>query len=402
MNNKFISRYEIDGITKSVAFDKSRFNKEEAEQFLNHQGIKNFFFCWEPYEPEQFNENTWLFRGDVGFDITTEKLLPYLRAGNDIILDSFGGDLWEGLKIYDAIKALDIEPSIGILGSCASAATLPLLATPNSWMSPNSRFLIHNPWCWEAGDHNQFKKASNTLEKETKKLANLYAAATGNEYEDMINLMNEERFMDSEETLKYNFISKINNKFNKKDDDMNNKEVNEKLSGLETMMNSIKSAVNKLSGITPKNIILQDTNGVELDFPDAETEDQIAVDMTVNVDGEAGVTGNYTMADGKEYVIESGVLTAINEPANNEEMEALKSENEDLKDEVSNLKNSLTAVEKERNELKASLKDVNTQIENVTNNFNTFKNEFSVEKAKVNTPPANTKGSDKKKFSYKK
>ena len=174
--NKFLARYNENGIDKSILFDKSKFTEESAAAYLNAHQIKNFFFFFEPYEPTPFGSNSIIFKGDIGFDITTETILPYLNEGKEIILDSFGGDLFEGWKIHDAIKMLGTNPSIGVIGSCASAATMPLLASENSWMSENSRFLIHNPSTWEAGDDEAMRNTANELEKEKLKLANFYAA----------------------------------------------------------------------------------------------------------------------------------------------------------------------------------------------------------------------------------
>ena len=401
--NKFIARYTDDkGISKSVVFDSNIFDKEKAIKYLNNGGVKNFFFFFEPYEPVKFGDNAYLFRGDIGFDITTEKLIPYIQAGNEIILDSFGGDLWEGLKIFDAIQAMDNKPTVGVLGSCASAAILPLLAVPieNRWMSANSRFLTHNPWTCACGDDEELKKVANNLEKEKIKLANLQANITGQDVESILQLMKEERFLNFEEAKKYNFVNKSNNKFNKKDDDMNNEEVNEKLSGLETMMNGIKAAISKLVP-SPKNIIIQDTNGVELDFPDAETEEQIVVGMTVKVNGEDGQSGDYVMGDGRTFVVVDGVLTEIKEVAgDDEEMEALKKENEELKQQLEDVQNSVKNVEKERDDLKASLNDVSTQVETVKNELNDCKNKFSGEEPKPNTPESES--GEGKKVSYNK
>jgi hypothetical protein len=144
--DNFIARYEDNGIKKSIFFDKILFNEAKAEEWLNNNGIQNFLFFFEPEPPKPIGENSMLFKGEVGFDITMDVLLPHMTAGKVIILDTFGGNNWEAMKIYDAVKGLDINPSIGVLGTCASAGMQILLSTSNRWITPNSRGLIHNPW----------------------------------------------------------------------------------------------------------------------------------------------------------------------------------------------------------------------------------------------------------------
>ena len=44
-----------------------------------------------------------MLKGEVGWEITLETIMPYVEAGKDIVLDTYGGDLWEALSIYDAL-----------------------------------------------------------------------------------------------------------------------------------------------------------------------------------------------------------------------------------------------------------------------------------------------------------
>ena len=394
---RFIARYEKEGITKSIAFNKSIYDEGKATAFLESKGIKNFFFFYEPYDPIQITENSFLFRGDVGFDITTERLIPYLQAGNNIVFDSFGGDLWEGLKMYDFIAAMDQKPTIKILGSCASACTLPFLAVPidKREMSENSRFLIHNPWSWEEGDDSVMRKTANELEKEKINIANIYSRTTGKTTDEMLALMKEERFLNPAEMVEFNFIQQsINSNLIK--DDMNNEEVKEKLSGLETLMNKVLNAFKA----SPKNIIVQDVNGAELDFGELETEDQIADGATATIDG-AAAEGEYVMASGDTYVFEAGVLTIKPAEAATEEMEALQVENQTLTEANATLTQEIQNMTAERDAIKAKFEGVQSDFTEVQTQFSEFKNQFSKTKPVVNTP-AVEKTEEKKKFSFKK
>ena len=74
-----------------------------------------------------------IIEGDVGFDITTNSILDVIKSGKGIILKTYGGDLDEGLRIYDAVKLLGVNPSIGVLGTCASSGMQILLSTENRW-----------------------------------------------------------------------------------------------------------------------------------------------------------------------------------------------------------------------------------------------------------------------------
>lgn len=289
----FIARYIQNGISKSVAFNKFYFDQNKAEAWLNSKNIQNFIFFFEPNEPEEFGENAILFKGDVGFDITSDKILPYVKSGKEIILDTFGGDLFEGWKIYDSIKLLNLNPSIGVIGSCASSGMQILLSTENRWVSENSRTLIHNPWTYEAGDDEKMKRTAGQLEQDKMQLANLYSSVSGKPIEEVLSLMKEEIFLNAKQSLELNFAKEIKTTVNYKQlENMTNDEVVEKLNGFEKMLNKV------LNFFKPKNLVIQDVNGTELDFGESiQTVEQIVVGVTA--------TANGTAASG-EYVMEAG------------------------------------------------------------------------------------------------
>ena len=337
--DKFIARYSDKGIPRSVVFFKSEFDAEKAEKWLNSHGINNFFFFTEPYAPEPFDENHMLIRGDVGFDITVNSIIPLLKSGKGIILDTYGGDLDEGLKIYDAIKLLNLNPSIGILGVCASSGIQILLSSENRWASKYSQGLIHNPWMVAAGDDATLRLKANDLENAKMTLASLYSESLSKPIDEMLALMNEERFMNADEMLSLGFIHEIKttiNSNNLNDDEMKNqKELGDKLNKVEKVLNALKSVFTADQPV--KNILISEAGGKQLEFPELEDESQIAVGAIANIDGEPA-TGEFVITggnnDGKTFVFEAGTLTEIKEPVEeqpSEEVEALKAENEELK-----------------------------------------------------------------------
>jgi len=169
----FVARYKEDGKPKIVSFSKALYTPESAKEWLKAKGINNFFLFFEPYPAIYLDDNTVILRGDVGFDITADNILEHVQAGRTIILNTGGGDLFEGWRIHDTIKYLNTNPSIGVIGSCMSAGTAILMATENRWMSKNSRTLVHNPWTFEIGDDERMRTTANMLEAETVSYNNL-------------------------------------------------------------------------------------------------------------------------------------------------------------------------------------------------------------------------------------
>jgi ATP-dependent protease ClpP protease subunit len=288
----FIARYKQDGKEKSLAFDKRFFDEEKAAKLLNDSGVQNFMFFFRPNEPMQIDENTYLFNGDVGFDITLSSLLPYIRANNDILIDTFGGDLFEAYRIKDVISRLPYTSKIGTLGVNMSAGTIIQMAVPikQRTISKNSRFLVHNPHVWAIGDDQMFLKKSQELKEEKENIARIYAESSDLTEEEAIELMQEERILTAEEAIEKGFFlaeymqpDEETENNNNNSQTMNNKEKKEKLNVFQAAFNDLKAAVLG-SDETPKALILQDVNGAVLDFgQEIETEEEISVGSAVTV-----------------------------------------------------------------------------------------------------------------------
>lgn len=398
--DKFIARYEKDGIKKSVIFSRAEFTKKKAQKWLNKNNIKNFLFFFEPQPPTPFKENGMMFQGEVGFDITTSTLLPHIEAGKDIYLDTFGGDSWEGLKIHDAIKALGTNPRIEAMGTVASAGIQILISTDNRFMSPNSRLLIHNPWTIAMGDDSEFKQIANELEAEKLQIAKLYTNISGKSIDEILNIMKPERFMFLEEAIELRFVKaktegkeKTEVKTNKKDEMEITKEEKKEFNGLKNMIKGIANLLNPV-----KNVIIQDVNGVELDFTELETSDQISIGSKATVDG-SPASGDFVLEDGTTYKFESGELMEIilpDDETENTEVADLQAENEALKSENETLKVDVENKIKISNDLKVKF---TKDLETITNKLNDFESKFSEEKPKPNTP-ATEKVKGNGKFSY--
>lgn len=323
-----------------------------------------------------------IISGIVGDSITIKSVFEILGEDKEFILSSEGGDLWEGWAIHDLLK--DKIDTIEAAGFVASSGIQILLSAKNRIGHENSRYLIHNPWNFAAGDVNAHQKNVNDLKKETDILINKYVEISGKEYDFIKNLMQEERVLMPEEALQLNIITKI------KKADMTEKkdETKEKLNLIETALNKIMNLVNP----RPKNIVVTDVNGVELDFG----ENEIQIGATATANGEAA-NGEYVIADGRTLIFENGTLTEIREAT--AETEALKTENATLKSEIENLKNQLTS---KNTEIENFKKETATQIQNITKEFTEFKTKFSKQENVPSNTPIDKQNKETKSFQFKK
>lgn len=424
----FKATYYDNGTRKCKIFSHEAYDQQSASEELAGEGVKNFMFFFEPLAPIELPNNEVLLRGDVGYDINAEIMQPFLSEGKGIKLDSFGGDLWTGLQIYDMVKGSYPDAKIGILGSCASAATVIFCSAKkeNRSMSNNSRFLIHNALFDHVyGNHHQLRAAADMIEKESNNIVdNIYVPDTLQTPEDLHAVMDREAWLNKNETIALGFLNEnqtktdINNAKSDKTKDeelneMDKKQIKDTMSAIDETLKKVRACL----GTKVLNITLQDVNGVELDFPDITDEAEIAVGVTVTADGQPA-EGEYVMPDGATIVCEGGLITEIKPKVEEEEApdapaedpEQLKAENEALKAEIEELKSAKNAVDDELTTVKASIADykaeikalkegltaASTQLENIKSHFPGF----DANGAENNTTTVNNRNT-KKKFSYK-
>lgn len=324
-------------------------------------------------------ENYKFLEGEVGWEIT----LADVANQNKFIINSYGGDVDAGYAVHDYLSHT-ANSEVGVMGVCASSATIILLGASKRWASKNSIFLIHNPWTMSVGDSSELSKTAEELKGVENKLVGLYNEKLNASEEFIRDLMKEERFIDAQEALDLGLINEIREDelqplegetakamfFNlKRSNKMTKEELKKELESSE------KSILNKITNFLKgkgqiKAIVLQDATGSEIDF-DVETEEEIAIGVTATVDGTAA-NGEYTMPDGNIYVFENGTLTEINMPGddNNEEMEALKAEIEALKAEKAESEASHeTAIAEVKNQYESKLNEIKAEVAEIKNTF---------------------------------
>ncbi len=344
-----------------------------------------------------------ILQGEIGWDIT----LNSIQNEKSILINSPGGSLFEGLAMYDMVKNSDIE--IGVIGLCASAATLPLIASSKRWGTPNSRYLIHNPSFFIPPSNltaDELQENADNLKREQERALELYFQNLSGTKEELQALMDKNMVIDAKEALKLGLILEIKeyNGYKKEPEtneiknlyyqfkmniNMEKEEVKQELSGMRLVLDKLAKFF-----LTPKLLVLQDVNGIEIDFGDTiETVEQIVVGTEAKVEGKPA-EGEYILQDGTKYTFAAGKVQSIDSPEI-PVSEELKIENEELKADLEKekqqtmkLTQQLKDSEKKFSEMKMKFE---SEINEVNLKFNDFASKFSEEKPVMNIPPAENK-----------
>ena len=241
----------------------------------------------------------------------------------EIYIHSPGGDVYEGVAIYNELKNSGKKIKTYGQGRVGSLATLIFLAADkgNRYMMPLTEFFIHNPWAFTVGDADELEKQSKDLKQIEDSIAKLYFNETGGvlTIDEIKQLMKEQSFISANDAVKYGFASElINSQMLVESSIMMNANKISK-SQLDTKMKNLKTTVAKMLGI--KNALAITTN----EDGSYELDGTIEVGEAVTVDGEPAPDGEHTF-DGVTFRTEGGIITEIVEGEEEETSETLTAE----------------------------------------------------------------------------
>lgn len=126
-----------------------------------------------------------------------------------IEVNSGGGDVFAANEIYYMIKKQKKKTTCDITGFAGSAATIISCSADVVRAVPGAQYMIHNVSCTAHGDYNSMDKASETLKKANKTISNIYRLKTGMTESELLDLMNNETWMDVTEAIDKGFIDSI-------------------------------------------------------------------------------------------------------------------------------------------------------------------------------------------------
>lgn len=126
-----------------------------------------------------------------------------------ININSPGGSVFDGLAIYNMLKRHKAHISVYVDGLAASAASFIAMAADEVIMPENAYLMIHNAWSFTGGNKKDFIKMAETLEQMDGTISNIYAEKTGKTQDEMLAMMDEEKWMDGKEALELGFSNKI-------------------------------------------------------------------------------------------------------------------------------------------------------------------------------------------------
>ena len=147
------------------------------------------------------------------YGVTAQDFISDIKDLKDkpinLRINSLGGDVFDGMAMYNVIKRREAKTTVYIEGIAASIATIVALAADEVIMAENSLFMIHNAWGGTMGEAKDMRKTADTLDKISSELIDIYMKKTGLSYDALAEMMDEETWLNANEAFELGFIDTI-------------------------------------------------------------------------------------------------------------------------------------------------------------------------------------------------
>lgn len=125
-----------------------------------------------------------------------------------IKLSSAGGDVFEGINIYNYLKSLKNNITIEITSIAASAASLISMAADTIVMHTGANMMIHEASTLAFGNKSDIQKTLNALESVDTSIVDIYHERTGIDKAELSRMMANETWLTADEAVSNKFADK--------------------------------------------------------------------------------------------------------------------------------------------------------------------------------------------------
>lgn len=153
--------------------------------------------------------------GDIGFsDVTASDLGRLLMKHDDVEnvmvrLNSYGGDVFEGVAIYERLKEFSAAVLVHVDGVAASAASVIAMGGNEVIMAETAMMMIHRAWTFTMGHAADLRKTANLLDDIDQQAVLIYSQRSGQSPETVREAVNEETWYTAEDAVEFGLADRV-------------------------------------------------------------------------------------------------------------------------------------------------------------------------------------------------
>ena len=148
-----------------------------------------------------------------GEGVTASRIAGALRSlgGADVTvnINSPGGDMFEGLAIYNLLREYDGKVTVKVLGLAASAASVIAMAGDDVQIGRGAFLMIHNCWVYAMGNRHDLAQIAADMEPFDKAMSDIYQARSGLDADTVDAMMDGETYIGGSEAVEKGFADSL-------------------------------------------------------------------------------------------------------------------------------------------------------------------------------------------------
>ncbi len=149
----------------------------------------------------------------TGGGVTAKKIAAQLRAIGDrpveVQINSPGGDMFEGLAIYNVLREHPQPITVKVMGMAASAASVIAMSADTLQIGAASCLMIHNCWVVAVGNRHDMHEVSEFLAPFDQAMADVYAQRSGRTSAECAKWMDDETYMSGSIAIERGFADTL-------------------------------------------------------------------------------------------------------------------------------------------------------------------------------------------------
>lgn len=149
------------------------------------------------------------YEEDVTANEVREKLSNFKGDVLNVHINSYGGDVFTGIAIYNLLKNLDAHVNVYIDSCACSIASVIAMAGDTIYMPKNTLMMIHNCWTWVQGNSKELRKQADDLDVIMEASIESYMTKFNGSREELQELLDNETWLTATECIELGLADEI-------------------------------------------------------------------------------------------------------------------------------------------------------------------------------------------------
>ncbi len=146
-----------------------------------------------------------------GEGVTLSRVDAALRSIGDnevdVYINSPGGDMFEGIAIYNRLREHPKKVTVKVIGLAASAASIVAMAGEDRLIAKSAFLMIHNCWSYFVGNRHELRSIADQLEEFDTSMRDVYIDTSGSPEKDIEEMMDREAYLSGRSSVDKSFMT---------------------------------------------------------------------------------------------------------------------------------------------------------------------------------------------------